>query len=138
MPALLHRPFLALLLLAAAPAPRWVEIEDAAEEDVVVMYDRLSLRREGDLVTVWTLYDFADDGARGYQEARVQSQFDCRRKLSRTLYSVVYDASGKERDGAAKAPAFRPVVPDTTGETVMLHACAPPADRTATLPRDLI
>lgn len=105
---------------------RWIEIDDAFADETVVMYDTYSLRRDGDLVTVWALFDFSGDARGKYQEARVQYQFDCRRRLSRNLFSVTYSASGDEQKRAGKARgAFEPVVPDTTAESVMLHACAP-------------
>ena len=122
-----------LLAVAAAPAARWIEIAESSDEDVTVMYDPITLRREGDVVTVWALYDFAPDERRRYQEARVQSQFDCRRRLSRELFSVVYDAAGQQTDRPArKGAGFKPVVPDTTGESIMIHVCAPPGTSPAT------
>lgn len=112
------------LLIAATAADRWVEIDDP-DEEVTVMYDPVTLRREGDMVTVWALFDFAAEES-AWQEARIQYQFDCRRRLSRNLFSVTYDAAGKQTDqtGRKNAP-FKPVVPDTTGESIMTEVCTP-------------
>ncbi|WP_143131279.1 surface-adhesin E family protein [Noviherbaspirillum humi] len=121
-----------LLLLAAAPAlaasGEWTRI--GLEAQGVTYADRGSLRRNGDLVSIWTLFDADVPQLQRENEyahsSRVQIEFNCAEHLARTVNVVNY----AERMAAGKVVGVRSVpqnwevlAPNTPQAAIFKLAC---------------
>jgi len=117
-----------VLVLSSEPAfAEWVLISD--DEERALYVDRDTIRRKGDLVKLWQLYDFKSVqsvGGQRFLSMRVQNEFDCAeertRQLARTAFSgnmlngnVIYTDSIKG--------IWDPVPPDTTAQILWKVAC---------------
>lgn len=123
---------LGMLMLAVAPALAapgdWTRI---GQEALGVTYaDRGSLRRNGDLASIWTLFDADVPQMQRENEyahsSRVQIEFNCTEHLARTINVVNY----AERMAAGKVVGVRSVpqnweviAPNTPQAAVFKLAC---------------
>jgi len=79
----------ALLILSSVPAyGEWVEVSVNVEAGQTVYVDPDTIRRKGDMVEMWALYDNkTPQPAVGdaYLSRKVQSEYDCTQEMRRML-----------------------------------------------------
>ena len=93
---------LILLALSSAPAyGEWVEVSVNVETGEKVYVDPDTIRRKGDIVEMWALYDHktaqSTVGA-AYSSRKVQNEYDCAQEMKRMVNVTEYSgnmASGK-------------------------------------------
>ena len=128
---------LALLAIFGLPADlahaEWLEVMVNIDKGQTIYVDVDSIRRNGDLVELWTLYDYKTSQRAGqdeYRSRKVQNEFNCaqevRRMLSVTEFSdnmghgkVVYEKPSL----LSGEPRWTRVQPGV-GETLLKVACA--------------
>jgi hypothetical protein len=116
-----------------AQSGRWVQI--AAGEHTTIFADRLSIRREGARVRIWTKWAFSteqDISSSANKKYRSQKNLDvyhCGNRTSATLQSISYsgaDADGDVVDSTTYPDAlarYAEVVPESVGESILLFVC---------------
>ena len=128
---------LTLLFLNSVPAyAEWVAVEETPGLRTVYV-DSDTIRREGNLVTLWLLMDFkwmqgnVGMGRFGLDPSRflstkTQMQFDCAEKRLRLLaYSefLRHMGTGRRNDGYVDTGNWVPVKPDSMNQALWEDAC---------------
>lgn len=126
------RPFLTLplalitlLVLSTASAyAEWVQI-DKTDEGMSTYVDPTTIRRKGDLVKMWHMFDEKiADTFRG-STFRAQNEYDCAEERSRRLASSYH--SGNMGSGKVVATSdeskWAPVAPKSVGQALWAFAC---------------
>ena len=127
----LKRAIAAILLAgvsAGAAAEVWIEI--SRSEDYRAYADPSSIRRDGDIVKMWSMFDYAkpQPGLPGkqYQSTRRQYEYDCKQARARPL--AVSSHAAREGKGEALASVsvkyeWRAVATDSADEYLLKFAC---------------
>jgi len=127
----MRKPILMMLLavVSSSAAAGWGVV---GKNDGGTAYaDPATIRKAGNIVTMWTLLDFktanveAESGNR-YMSAKSQNEYDCKEKRTRRL--VVSYHSGNMGDGRAvhsnsESGKWVPVPPDSGFELLWKSAC---------------
>ncbi len=125
---LLMLPF---LLLSIEPAnAEWMPVYEINQLSTTVSIDPDSIRKKGDLVELWVLYDskITQAGRGGpLRSTKAQDEFNCEAGLSRVV--GVTDFSGNEASGKVvysnlDEQQWEPVVPGSLGLTLWKVACS--------------
>ena len=78
-------------LLALVAAPAWAEWVQVAESDDATVYvDPATIRKDGDMRTVGTLYDLTEKGKLGEMSRRALEAHDCKETRYRTISYSLY------------------------------------------------
>ena len=127
-----------LLFLNSVPAyAKWVAVEETYPGLRTVYVDPDTIRREGNLVTLWLLMDFkwmqgnAGMGHFGLDPSRflstkTQMQFDCAEKRLRLLAFTEFSrnmGTGIPADGYVDTGNWVPVKPDSMNQALWEVAC---------------
>jgi hypothetical protein len=96
----------------------------------VVLYSPKRLTRVGGgIVRVWTKRQFIGDKSKGPTMAL--NEYDCRKKATRTLKTIMYDSAGRMMITDLTSELYSTpdaewefVIPDTLGETELLTICS--------------
>ena len=126
-----------LLLLSSGPVfAEWVAVEETPGLRTVYV-DLDTIRREGNLVTLWLLMDFQSmqgnvglgrfglDPSR-FLSTKTQTQFDCaERRLRLLAYSefLRHMGTGRRNDGYVDTGNWVPVKPDSMNQALWEVAC---------------
>jgi surface-adhesin protein E len=118
-----------LLVLSSGPAyAEWVSLgESGSGTTVYVAPD--TIRRKGDLVKMWVLYDFKSVqtvAGTSHLSSKVQDEFDCAEELSRTLALTEFSGNmgtGKVVFSHAGIREWQPVEPDSVEKVLWKVAC---------------
>jgi hypothetical protein len=124
--------FIMLLMLSSGPAfAEWVEVGGSeGKRGYTVYVDPDTVRRNGNLVKMWILYDFKNiqtiAGA-SILSSKAQTQYDCAGERSRELAFTWF--SGNMGNGGvvlsdSDEQKWEPVYPDSIGQTLWKVACA--------------
>ena len=123
---------IALLVLSNGPAyAEWVEVGSTQDKGGYTVYaDPDTIRRKGDLVKMWILYDFKtirSIGGISLLSSKGQNQYDCAEERSRGLAFSWF--SGNMGNGGivhsdSDELKWEPVAPESIGETLWKFACA--------------
>jgi hypothetical protein len=123
-----------LLLLSNGPAyAEWVEIGTGGgsdEQRVTAYVDRDTVRRKGNQVKLWELYDYTiiqTWAGKSFLSSREQTDYDCQADRSRTLALTIF--SGKKGTGRAvhsdsDERKWAPVAPASLGQALWKVACS--------------
>lgn len=120
-----------LLVLNSGPAyAEWVAI-GATDDGMTTYADPSTIRRTGDLVKMWALYDFKTirtvEG-KSYLSYKVQREYDCAEERIRYLAFTFFlgnMGSGEVVPTTAdEQQKSEPVQPDSIGQTLLKAACA--------------
>ena len=121
-----------LLVLSSGPAyAEWVVV-DKKEGVMTTCVDPATIRRKGDLVKVWELYDYKTIQTTGYDSSlsnKVLSEYDCSGECTRVLAFAMYSGNmgnGKVVDVGSFEGKWSPVLPDSIGQTLWEVACGKP------------
>jgi hypothetical protein len=109
---------IAVILLAAAPADRWVHVGRSANlyEEYV---DVESVTRSGDRVTLWTRRDLIADRGTAWTEL----EFDCSRRTE-TILAYVEEVGGSISHNAVRPHrGAAPISAGSLQETIFKIAC---------------
>lgn len=129
-----------LLLLAVASSnamAEWVLLEvhadstnSKSDKSFVLYADPASIRKKGDKVKLWVLYDFRKPVTmynKTFMSIKTQWEIDCKEEESTILYSLYssLDMGGGEIvfDADTSGKKATPVVPDSLEESVFEYAC---------------
>lgn len=113
---------------ASALAEVWIEI--SRSDDYLAYADPSSVRRDGDLVKMWSMFDYKNPqpGIPGktYLSTRRHFEYDCKRGRARAL--AVSSHAAREGKGDALASAsvkyeWRAVVPESADDYLLKFAC---------------
>jgi hypothetical protein len=119
-----------LVLLSIGPADaEWMRVYEISQLSTTVSIDPDSIRKQGDLVELWVLYDSKiTQASRGgpLRSTKAQDEFNCEAGLSRVV--GVTDFSGNEASGKVvysnlDEQQWEPVVPGTLSLTLWKVAC---------------
>ena len=118
---------IALLLYSGPAYSEWVAL--VVSEEGTVYVDRDTLRRKGQLVKLWYLFDFnIARTVRGDSNlsSKLQIEFDCAEERMRKLASTYFSGnmgSGKANYTISDPSKWAPVQPASTGEALWKVAC---------------
>ncbi len=120
-----------MMLLAVASSSAvaaWVKV--GGNDTAAFFADPATIRRAGDTVKMWHLYDYktvrAPEGIKPYISIRVQSEFDCKGERARLLSGSFHSgnmAGGEIVYKGSDPGSWAPVPPHTTNETLWKFAC---------------
>lgn len=121
-----------MMLLAVASssaAAEWINVVKVAAGSYYV--DTATIRSDGNLVRMWTLYDlnkpvFNETNGKPYASQKVQSEFDCKEKLWRMLEYSWYTGKmgeGQMVENFAESYKLRPILSGGAVEILWKHAC---------------
>ena len=85
---------LLLVTVSCGAFADWVEFD--RQRDRTAYYDPSTLRKAGDNVKMWTLYDHVTGNifnGRQYMSTKVQVEYGCRSEKVRLLYSSIHSGS---------------------------------------------
>ena len=100
---------------------RWEFVVRSADNSIV-SFDKTSMDRTGDQVTVWVQYHNAQGDER---RTMVRDTFDCKARTATTQAVVGYAHDGTQTRNHSPLQAFpRAVVPDTVHEVVFRRVCS--------------
>jgi TonB family protein len=131
----MKRLMLIVLLLAAGSAwGEWTGIGKVGDETIYL--DFATIRRTGNLVKAWTLWDYKTvrtlSGGGKYLSAKTQMQLDCKEEGLRTIAFVKYSGhmgEGNVASSNSDPTTWDPVVPSTIGETLFNTVCTKQRER---------
>lgn len=116
---------IATLVAAPAAAGEWYVHE--ANTNTVQAVDVASIRIEGGYRIGWSMLGSAESlevsPTLSFDYAIDQYRYDCERRTTQRLHSVLYDAEGNVMTTFTNAAAVRPVVPGSVGEGELRIVC---------------
>ena len=121
-----------LLVLSSGPVyAEWVEVASSENAGGYTVYvDPDTLRRTGDLVKLWVLFDYKTmqkPASLSYLSSRTQKQYDCTEEVDRRLEFTWFSAnmsSGNVMYTNSDEGKWRPIAPGSIGQTLWKAACA--------------
>jgi surface-adhesin protein E len=122
---------LAVLLLSVESAhAEWVIVSGNDENRFVIYADPDSIRKNGELVGMWDLWDYALEQTyfdHPYLSLKRQAEYDCKGKRARKLSVTTY--TGNMGNGTVgfhsnTEEAWSPVAPGTINEELWEYACS--------------
>ena len=118
-----------LLLLNTVPAnAEWVRLTEA--DGMTVLFDPETIRRNGNLVKIWLLYDYKTPIITGRDtvfSTKMQSEYDCIGERVRT--NGIFEIAGNMGKGKVVSSSLAegqwiPIAPDTLGKREWKVACS--------------
>jgi hypothetical protein len=91
----------------------------------VAFYDRETIRRNGNQVTVWTFMDESKNKSVSYRSVRIKWIFNCINETSGLISIAYYNSNGSVVDSAfSEYPEMTPVIPQSFGASLFEAVCA--------------
>jgi hypothetical protein len=107
-----------------------VWIETSRNDDYLAYGDLSSIRREGDLVKMWSMFDYRSPqpgiAGKTYLSTRRQFEYNCKGGRARALAVSSYAARQGKGEALASASVkydWRAVVPESADEYLLKFAC---------------
>ena len=120
-----------LLVLSSGPAyAEWVLVTTGAESETAVYTDPDTIRRKGELVKMWELYDLKTVKTvvgTSYLSIKVQAQYDCADERKRRLSSTAFAGNMATGDISLiddEVQKWRLVPPGSVVEALWAFACS--------------
>jgi hypothetical protein len=117
-----------LTVLSSSATAQWVEVGSNSVETVYV--DLAVVRKDGNTVEMWDLFDFKSSQAmtlgKQYWSQMSQHEYDCESKRGRILSFAQYSdpmAEGQELYRDVRLGGWEPLSPDTPLELLWKIAC---------------
>ena len=128
------RKVILMLLLAAvissAIAEEWVAVSYTDDGGVTVYADPSTLRKEGNIVSLWTLGDFKKaeqiGNSKHVMSLKEQYEYDCKEQQMRRIHAAKYSENmgrGKEIDSSPIHEGWQEVPPSSLNEQMWRFAC---------------
>jgi hypothetical protein len=119
-----------LLVLSYGPAyAEWVEVSANKKAGVIAYADPDTIRRKGDLVKMWSLFDLKTTqtvGGNSYLSIKTQQTYDCAEDRSRALAYTKFSGNmghGAEVYSGSVEQKWNPVTPMSVGQELWKVAC---------------
>lgn len=119
-----------VLLLLSTPAwAEWTRVH--GNEDLDAYVDLATIRRQGNVVEMWVLFDYKNDqhwSELVYWSAKTQREYDCDTERHHTLKTSFHSAPMGSRESSYTVPggtSWGPVPPDSIDEILWKFACKP-------------
>jgi len=119
-----------LLFLSSGPAyAEWMWIDDKAKDGMTTYANPDTIRRKGDLVTMWVLFDFktAEHVAdTTHLSFKMQDEYDCTEERTRRLAGRFFSGNmgrGKVVYSNATKDKWEPVPPESVSHDLWKLAC---------------
>jgi hypothetical protein len=118
-----------LLILSSAPAyAEWVSFYILPQVDKTLYVDRDTIRRKGDLVKMWFLFDYKTVQTEGgkYLSGKVQYEIDCAEERLQVLAGSYFSGNmgrGNVVDINYAKLKWEPVQPGSFGQDLWEFAC---------------
>jgi hypothetical protein len=120
-----------LLVLSSGPAyGEWVSVYSNDQDDMTIYLDPDTIRREGDLVKIWGLYDYKTARTAAgisHLSLKNQSEYDCTEERTRMLAFTEFSGNMGKGDvvfSNSDEQKWKPVAPGSVGQTLWKAACA--------------
>ena len=119
---------LVLVVASGGALAGWQELDQS--QNSVVFSDPATVRRVGNFVKMWHMYDFSElqqSGAIQYLSIKSQMEYDCKTEQRRPIFFATF--SGNMGDGSQVSSEntpksqWEPVMPGTMGESLWKFAC---------------
>lgn len=117
--------------ISTSAMAEWIKINEGENTDIYV--NKSSIRRTGNLVKMWSLYNFKTsekdfENDKPHLSSINQMYYDCQNESSHPLYSIEYDGNmglGNVtfRSSGNVQTKDSPVIPDSIGEMEWKIAC---------------
>ena len=119
-----------LLVLSCGSAyAEWVEVSANKKAGVIAYADPDTIRRKGDLVKMWSLFDLKTTqivGGNSYLSIKAQQTYDCAEDRSRAVAYTKFSGNmghGAEVYSASEQEKWKPVAPMSVGQELWKVAC---------------
>jgi len=122
-----------LLLLISSPAyAGWVRIDktdiDKTDDGMTTYVDPDTIRRKGNLVKIWELFDFKtiQTSQGNLLSRKSQDEYDCAEERRRTLAFMDFSGnmgSGRVVDRNVDEGKWEPIAPDSVGQVLWKLVC---------------
>jgi hypothetical protein len=130
----MHKLILMMLLAvvsSSALAAEWIYVaktgKKTAEADAFTAYaDPTTIRKSGNMVKMWIMYDSKIATDRDLISARTKEEYDCKKKQRRVLFVSYYSehmADGETVSILNERKDWQQVLPDSVAEGVLKFAC---------------
>ncbi len=129
----MRKGFLLLLLVfvcSNSMAEAWIKVASTADGGVNVFADESTIRKEGAIVTVWTLGDFNKTETVGsfdqVMSLKEHDEYDCKKQLMRRLKATMYSGNmgrGDVLDSRPILEGWRPIPPGSLNEQLWKFVC---------------
>ena len=115
---------LMLAMTAGTASAEWTLV--GPNDDITLYVDRTTIRRNGNFVKMWSLFDYIKVEGPRHLSTRSQSEFDCKGEKMRTLALTSF--SGQMLSGTVNytdsiTGEWTAVAPQSMGETMWKIAC---------------
>lgn len=118
-----------LAVVSSSAVAEWIGAGSNSDETVTAYADPATIRKAGDVVTMWVLFDYkraqAGDG-KEYRSAKAQSEYDCKEEQWRTPAASFHSRNMGEGvivENASYPGKWSPVPPGSATETLWKIAC---------------
>jgi surface-adhesin protein E len=122
---------LTLLVLSSGPAyGEWLWASANNQVGLTIYVDPDTIRRNGDLVKLWQLYDYKTRqtvGGDSFFSSKAQRQFDCVKQRTRLLSFTHFTGnmgSGNRVFSDLDESEWKPVAPGSVGHALWRFACS--------------
>lgn len=119
-----------LLVLSCGPVyAEWVEVSANKKAGVIAYADPDTIRRKGDLVKMWSLFDLhttQTGGGNSYLSIKALQKYDCTEDRSRALAYMKFSGNmghGKVVYRNSDEGTWAPVAPVSVGQELWKVAC---------------
>ncbi|MBK9520503.1 MAG: hypothetical protein IPO13_02585 [Rhodocyclaceae bacterium] len=113
-----------LLIASNLAFADWIKLSD--NDDATVYIDLTTLRKDGNLRTVWQLHDEMKASNDGTLSSRILWEYDCNGERVRMLSASGYSgpkATGKKLYTFYKTTEWRDIAPETMGQNGLKAVC---------------
>jgi hypothetical protein len=115
---------------SSAMAQQWVQVASTVDGDITVYADQSTIRKEGNIVKIWTLGDFkkAEIIGNNNQVSSLEEQYeyDCKEQQMRRLYATMHSENmgkGNVLDSNSIHEEWQPVPPGSMNEQLWKFVC---------------
>ena len=119
-----------LAVVSSSAAAEWVGVVFNERVTVTVYADPATIRRSGDIVQMWDLFDFkAPQVAEGlkYMSRMSQQEYDCKEDRTRVLFLLIYagnmGSGGLVKKGPTPSIEWEPNPPGSIRKGLWEFAC---------------
>jgi surface-adhesin protein E len=116
-----------LAVVSSSAAAEWVEVDRTESETAYA--DSTTIRRRGDMVKMWSLFDLKTlelANGKPYMSQREQREYDCKEELTRMLHFSLHGANmggGTVVHVGPDPGKWTPVAPGSIAESLWKFAC---------------
>lgn len=117
-----------LTVVSSSAAAKWVVV--AGNETITVYADPATIRKAGNRVKMWRLFDFnkaeVDAQGKSYMSSKAQVEYNCKEEQSRTLYRSFHSqnmGNGETIWLNDETDNWNPTPPESITEALWKFAC---------------